>query len=130
MQTRTCKACKQTKPWTEFHMQEDRPKTQCKPCYNATRRVTRAGESREMVPVGPFCAWIKHTMRRNGWDRSDFAWQAGCNERSVFRWTTGETERINIGIVDSVLVREGSTMLIDLYPELYGCVEHNMMEKP
>lgn len=135
--TKPCLGCKKVLPFTsEFFPTHTRRgvdglRPRCRPChreFQAQYRV-KSGETRERmdrVPAGPFREWI---LRRadfynrllpynNGAGAAELARRSGLSERRINE-VLKRSKFVRVDIVDRALVNEGSTMLWEIYPELY-----------
>lgn len=137
---------RQRAEWVERRREFDRIYTQTKRRENGIRaRNWSPGGGRDKgakfkgdaVDSGPFIAWLDEwqahqaSQRTFGMDPAnycpsaglgDLADLAGCSVKAF--WRARHEGRITISLVDRVLIAAGgSTMLIDLYPQLYPDVE-------
>lgn len=94
-----------------------------------------------LVDAAPFREWLEErrrvflsesrqdanghviTWREGGPVPPWFSAYVGVADRHLYRILKGEMKRVRIDIVDQALVHEGSTMLWELYPELYPDME-------
>jgi hypothetical protein len=100
----------------------------CKPCtvedrkekYARDLRVANGEEEKRVtfVPAAPFALWIKR--RQYAYESlSQFCRTCELQERRVYDLIKGNSKRVSVDRVDTALVRDGTTMLWELYPELY-----------
>lgn len=81
--------------------------------------------SRESVDAGPFREWMRYIMNRDGVTASTVGDEYGVPSTIMRKIERGDQERVEVSTVERALMNEGSMTLMDLYPELYGCVERN-----
>lgn len=75
--------------------------------------------SRETVPAAPFAAWLASTMKTTGLTYVQIGELAGVSERRLRAYAHGEVKQADLSIVERVLLWDGDTTLIELYPELF-----------
>ena len=83
-------------------------------------RVANGEEEKHVtfVPAGPFVLWVKR--RQYAYESlSKFCATCELQERRVYDLLKGKSKRVSVDRVDTALVRDGTTMLWELYPELY-----------
>ena len=99
----------------------------CKDCRNKQDRKRKALEKKSKteknksvsrLPVEPFVLWLKETIPRYG-NQEEFCATAEIGTRRVNELLSGRQTRVSLELVDRALTREGSSMLWELYPELY-----------
>ena len=133
-ETKACSKCGEVKPknYDNFGLLHRRGKDgfqpRCKPCTKQDRkdkyardvRIARGEEDKrvQLLPARPFVLWIKR--RQYAYDSlSKFCKTCGLQERRVYDLLKGKSQRVSLDRVDTALVRDGTTMLWELYPELY-----------
>ena len=133
-ETKVCAKCGKKKPKNldNFGILVRRGKQgfqgRCKPCtkedrkekYAQSLRVERGEEEKRVtfVPAAPFALWIKR--RQYAYESlSQFCRTCELQERRVYDLIKGNSHRVSVDRVDTALVRDGTTMLWKLYPELY-----------
>lgn len=134
--TRTCTACKETKPVEEFNRSGftraglPKYKSQCKPCHRERDRVLRpyresAGSTRqflnadgepayrenalEKIPSGPFRVWLEGQVAAgNGLVYLGLcALPRPVSERSLFRVLHERQELVSLALADGVCLGQG-----------------------
>jgi hypothetical protein len=143
MTTKRCTRCRKTLPRDEQHFHVDyrnpdgtphRFKSQCKDCARISGRAARKRhkarmarltspvdlEAGVMLNIDPFRAWLRRLVLLYGQGLA--AEKVGVAERVLHRWLH-ESRSVHIDNVDRALIREGSTDLWELYPELYRAEE-------
>lgn len=78
----------------------------------------------EMVPVGPFAAWLAGVQAREGIDKRALAVRVGLSYRSMTAYMAGERSEVALETVELALIEEGTATLMDVYPDLYEEVAH------
>lgn len=73
----------------------------------------------ERLDPQPLVDWIKRRSLAYGSTLS-LASVIGVNEKALRRYVSGETRSVNEALVDSWLTIEGTTHIVELYPELYS----------
>ncbi len=88
-------------------------------------------EKLSYLPAQPFVAWLQHRIERTRAEVNP--WGVPCSHnyaaeialrrlavepRSFFGWRTGERKLVHINVVDRAVLRDGSAILADVYPEL------------
>lgn len=141
--TKTCIECEKDYPATrDFFQARNRRgrqgfKPRCKPCqktwtdnYLARVEAEKAEVGADKVvhylPAEPFREWIKSRMAfyyaqsyfEIGAGASEFSRRSGMSKRRINE-VLKRSEQVTVELVDRVLIAEGSTMLWELYPELY-----------
>lgn len=133
-ETKVCAKCGKKKPKNldNFGILVRRGKQgfqgRCKPCtkedrkekYAQSLRIERGEEEKRVtfVPAAPFALWIKR--RQYAYESlSQFCRTCELQERRVYDLIKGNSHRVSVDRVDTALVRDGTTMLWELYPELY-----------
>ncbi len=133
-ETKVCSKCGEEKPkdYDNFGLirryGKDGFQPRCKPCtakdrkarYARDARVSRGEEEKRVVllPAAPFVVWIKHRRPTYG-SLNKFCKTCGLQERRVYDLLKGKSKRVSLDNVDTALVNDGTTMLWELYPELY-----------
>lgn len=69
------------------------------------------------LPAEPFARWLRKQVARDGIGIT--AHRIHLSERNVRHYVQGDAKRVHIDTVDKALLRVGSLMLRDLYPDLY-----------
>ena len=69
-------------------------------------------ESGAAVWTADVAWWLTRKAREHGWEQLG-SW-AGCDDKTLRRAATRETLTLDVGIIDRLLIREGSTSLPEL----------------
>lgn len=88
---------------------------------SATSKNYTVADRKERVPTEPFRQWLLALWTKSEM-KLDLEQKIGISDRQIRRIVDGShnaDDTVDLDLVDSCLVREGNTMLHDLYPDLY-----------
>ena len=104
----------------------------CRDCVREDWRLKREEEARHKravkrglelpkvnrLPIKPFQSWVEDRLTKYE-SITEFCEATEMHERRVYDLLRGRQNTVELETVDRALTREGSTMLWELYPDLY-----------
>jgi hypothetical protein len=131
--TKVCRACGKRRSAKFFYKRrradrKDQLAARCKDCQREEdrkkREIAKAIKDGELepeinfVPAQPFREWVQGRLHHYESLR-EFCEVCGLQERRIYELLNKNQKRVLVENVDQALVRDGSAMLWELYPELY-----------
>jgi hypothetical protein len=72
------------------------------------------------LPAAPMCAWARAVIDGRNMSFTELAKRCDVNEKTIRNLYTSSVAYISEGLVDRMLTSEGSSLLLEIYPELYA----------
>lgn len=84
------------------------------------RQVHAGPVTKDVLPAGPFAAWLRELMERDGASRNDLAARLGISDKTIRDVLNGHRSPTRDTVDRALIADDELTTLRDLYPELYS----------